>query len=359
MWIAIIMILISASPAWAQQSDWKSAWNKILAGARQEGKVVVAGPPDPVVRQELPLKFRTRFGISMEYIGGRGSDIAARLRNERAAGISTIDAFLTGLPTIVSILHAEKMLEPVKSTFILPEVLDGSNWKQGTLWFADPEATYVLRLFRFVSPMFFLNTQHARSEEFRSINDLLNPKWKGKISGSDPTVSGAGAGTAVHFYSALGEEFLKKLYIDQHPAITRNDRDMADWLARGTHPISLNAREEDVLRLQKDGFPIQAVYAMPDALGKVSGGTGFLSLMNGSPHPNAARVFANWIASKEGLEVYAKGYSSATLRKDVDESFLPPEVIPRAGVNYFDNGTWKVAVSESQIRGRVKDILGK
>jgi ABC-type Fe3+ transport system substrate-binding protein len=66
-----------------------------------------------------------------------------------------------------------------------------------------------------------------------------------------------------------------------------------------------------------------------------------LSLANKAPHPKAAQVFANWILSKEGLESYAKGYGSASLRTDIDESYLNPGNIPKKGVKYFDDTDWK------------------
>ncbi len=82
-------------------------------------------------------------------------------------------------------------------------------------------------------------------------------------------------------------------------------------------------------------------------------------LMNKAPHPNAARVFVNWIASKEGLEVYARSYNHSITRNDIDElSFLTPEEIPRPGVNYFDNGNWEFTVIEKEkVRSRLKEIL--
>ncbi len=57
----------------------------------------------------------------------------------------------------------------------------------------------------------------------------------------------------------------------------------------------------------------------------------------------------NWLASKEGLEVYARTYGHPTTRNDIDEaSFLLPEEIPRPGLKYFDTGSWRFAVTERE-----------
>lgn len=77
-------------PSWAQERGWEGQWNEILAAAKREGKVVVHGPADAASRKEIPARFQARFGIPAEYVSGRSSDLAVRLRTERRAGLSTI-----------------------------------------------------------------------------------------------------------------------------------------------------------------------------------------------------------------------------------------------------------------------------
>jgi iron(III) transport system substrate-binding protein len=357
--LVLMLFALDPAPARTQEKNWEREWNKVLEGAKREGKVVVAGPPDPGVRLEIPRRFNDRFGVPVEYIGGRGSEMAERMRREREAGLYTVDVFLTGLSTVLESLYPQKMLDPLKPLLILPEVIDPSRWKEGKLPFMDPEQQHVLRLFKFASPLAYINTKFVQPEELRSIKDLLNPKWRGKISLLDPTAPGAGGGTAVRFYAQFGEEFVRKLYVDQKPIITRDDRQITDWLAHGTYPITLNAREEAVDQLQKEGIPLLTIYAFPDAPGRVSGGTGYVVIINKSPHPNAARLFVNWIASREGVGTYARGYGSASLRSDVDETYLPAQTVPRTGANYFDSGDWQIASKEKDIRRRVLEILKK
>src|SRR5262249_51505629 len=77
----------------------------------------------------------------------------------------------------------------------------------------------------------------------------------------------------------------------------------------------------------------------------INGSPWLLSLGNEAPHPKAAQVFANWILSKEGLETYARGYGSATLRTDIYEAYLNPGNLPKAGVKYFDDTDWEWIVT--------------
>lgn len=352
--LRILLALLWALPAWAQEKEW----NETLAAARKEGKVVVVGSPDPVMRNEIVPKFKARFGISIEFLAGRSNEMAARISTERAVGVYSVDIFLAGPDTTATTLYAEKMVDPLKPLLILPEVVEGSKWKTGKVGFIDPEERYVVRPFRSVANLLFINTDYVKLAEMRQSKDLLNPKWKGKISTEDPTITGAGANLASRFYQQVGEEFVKRLYTDQKPVSTRERRQFTDWLARGTHPICFNCREDDVRPLQKEGFKLVEIFEMSDMAGAVNASPWLLSFANRAPHPNGAKVFANWILSKEGLEIYARGYGSATVRADIDESFLSPGNIPRRGVNYFDEADWNwIVTGRRETRNKVWKLL--
>lgn len=306
--------------------------------------MVVAGSPDQVVRKEMPAQFRKRFGVPLEYLGGRG-EIVERLRMERRAGFTTIDVFFAGITTFVDILYPEKMLEPVKPVLVLPEVTDPSKWKRGKLWFMDPEEKYVLRLYSYVSAGgIAINTQHVKPGEIKSIKDLIDPKWKGKISAFDPRGSGPGSTEIIMFRKKFGEDFVRRLWIDQEIVLSRDGRQLADWLARGTYPVSF-ARLSDVKYLKEQGFPVD-VLALPDAPAALGAGNGIVGLVHNAPHPNAARVFLNWIAAREGLEILGRARGRPTTRNDIDESYAPPWEIPRPHVDYFDTVDWDFNVKE-------------
>jgi iron(III) transport system substrate-binding protein len=353
----IVWVLIF--PACSQAQDWQQRWSAVLAAAKKEGKVVVAGPPDPAVRQEIPARFKARFGIPVEYVaGGRGGEDARRLKIERDAGIYTMDVYFGGAST-TSLFYQEKMLDPIRPLLILPEAVDPTKWKKGKPVFSDPEGSYALRLLSYVRPLFNINTDYAKPEEFKSMKDLLNPKWMGKISAFDPTVSGSGVFNVAQYHQQFGEEFIKRLYVDQKPAFSRDFRQIADWLARGTYPISLDLFDAYAEELKKDGFHVHTVLSLPDIAGRVASGLGEVVLLNKAPHSNAARVFVNWIASKEGMEVYARSYGSVPMRNDIDESFLAPYLIPRPGIHYFDSGSWDFLATVEKARLRIKELLGK
>ena len=357
-WLQLVLVVGLALPASGQVRDWEKEWQRILSAAKQEGKVTIAANPDPDVRRMIPEKFTARFGIPVEYIGASSGEVLARLQAERKAGLFTIDACLGGVDPVY---YYEKMLDPLKPILLLPEVLDLSKWEQRKLWFSDPEQQYVLRILLNVVAVFDINTQRVKPEDVKSVKYFLDPKWKGKISAHDPTIAGTGNSRAAYLYVLFGLDFLKKLYVNQEVVITRNRRQMADWLVRGTHPIGLGAQSQELERLAKEGFPVSQLDHIPDAPGYLSSGPGDIALVNKAPHPNAARVFLNWMASREGVETLARSQLDNPLRTDIDKSFVQEGTIPRPGVTYsVDSGDWKYQrETRETVRQLMKELLKK
>jgi iron(III) transport system substrate-binding protein len=355
----IALIALLPASAAAQNAPWKSGWEETLAAARQEGKVVISGPPIPELRQALPAAFKARYGIAVDYLGARGgTEAAARMRSERQAGIHSVDVVFAGSQSMALIFYPEKWLQPLKPALQLPEVLDGSKWKKGKLWFADPDEQYILRLSNTVTKMFHINTDLVKPGEIRSVKDLLNPKWKGKIALQDPTVSGSGSNQAAHLYLQHGADFIKQLYVEQKPVISRETRQITDGLARGAYAITLGAEDGKIETLKAEGAPVTILENITDLYDEISASFGQVAILDPAPHPNAAKVFVNWIASKEGNEVFNRAIGTAPTRNDVDESYLPPEIIPKPGAEYFDTFDWEFTVTKKpEIRRRIKEIL--
>ena len=361
--LTFAFVAFAATQALAQTvPDWENKWNKLVADAKKEGKVVIIAPPDPQVRAALPAAFKAKYGITVDYLGGRSSETAAKMRAERAAGVHTVDVALSGIQTMAAIFYREKMLDPIDDTVLIhPEVTEGKYWKKGKPWFMDPEGKYILRLFNTVSAMFYLNTAQAKPEEIQEGKDLLNPKWKGKIVAHDPTVPGTGSNDAARLYVQYGEEFIKKLYIEQQPRILRDRRQITDGIMRGSYAIALGAEDDDMEKLSKEGIPVHPIFELKDLPGSTSAGVGQLALLANAPHPNAAKLFINWMASKEGLELFSRTRGGAPTRNDINElSFLPKESVPRPGDEYFDTYDWEFTLNtKEKIRERMGELLRK
>ncbi len=350
----------AGEPTAGTSAGWEQQWATLIEAARREGKVVFSGPPTPEVRTQVPAVFKERFGVEVEYLGQRRGDLLTRLRSERAVGLYTVDVVVGGAQSIAVEFYPEGLLDPLRPALIHPEVTDPAKWKPGKLWFIDPEEQYALRLLNSVSPILGINTSKVDPREIRSARDLLDPKYRGLLAQDDPTVSGSGANTAAYLHLRLGEEFLRRLYVDQQVRFTRDRRQLSDWLGRGVYPIVINPNAADVLEpLLRDGFPIEVIQSLPDLPGHVTAGSGIMVLLNNAPHPHAARLLVNWLASREGLAIYSRAEQGLPLRVDVDESWAREYLIPKPGVEYFDSFEWTFTVSDkAPLSQKIKAWLG-
>ncbi|HSQ11495.1 MAG TPA: hypothetical protein VLM90_00685, partial [Candidatus Deferrimicrobium sp.] len=149
--------IVGLTNAWAQAKAGEKEWAAVIEAAKKEGKVVVAGSPDPVMRNDIIPKFTARFGIAVEFVAGRSSQIVSRVETERASGIFSIDIFLAGPDTSANELYNDKMIDPLKSLLVMPEVADGSKWKTGKVWLVDPQEQFIVRAFSSVATLLFIN----------------------------------------------------------------------------------------------------------------------------------------------------------------------------------------------------------
>ena len=150
----------------------------------------------------------------------------------------------------------------------------------------------------------------------RSLNDLLNPKWSGKIGYLDPRTPGAGSSMWSFLWKLKGEEYLKKL-AGQKLFLGRDQRVLAESLARGKIALVVGVSYYSYLPFAKAGLPVKAVSTPRDEI-YVSGGSGNLAIIKAAPHPNATKVFVNWFLGREGQEIYSRAMGQATRRLDVD-----------------------------------------
>jgi extracellular solute-binding protein len=333
--LILVALLILIGAARAESQEWKSKWDRVLADAKKEGKVAVAGPPGTPYR-DVMRGFEKKYPeIVLEYQAFTPANFTARFSKERQAGQHLWDLYITG-PTGFDI-KAKKAgeLDPVRPLFILPEVGDERLWLGGfDKAFLDSEKQYVFAFQAQITPQVHVNREFIAEKDLNSIKGLLDPKWKGKIAINDPRVDGAGNGRIALWAGQLGEEFVRAL-LKQDLGLTRDDRQLADWLARGKFPIAIGIGDTEVQELHKIGvgLKIEPLGGKLAEAWRMSTGWGAVRLVNKAPHTNAAAVFVNWLLSKEGQTAWATTASRPSRRTDV------PRVVglsPEPGVDYFD-----------------------
>lgn len=332
---------------------WQLRWEKTIAEGRKEGRVIVQiVAPSPATSQFISRTFKEKFGIDVELSGLPSSVIQEKIERERKAGIFNQDVVLTSMGT--SFLFYERIEFPdvLDNVIFLPDVADGKLWMDGTP-FLDKNH-YAAGGFAGVNTLLFYNSQLARPGEIKSLDDLLDPKWKGKILINDPTITGTGNAALRTIMMFKGEDYLKKL-VDQNPTIIRDARLQTEWLAQGKYAVGIGPSFGIIKDFTAAGAPIS--YILPTEGAFLSNSPGVTMLARNATHPNASTVFINWVLSKEAQVEFARAQDTASRRLDTTAEYLALERRPRLDVRYIKDNDEAFLSKNEELTARIKEIF--
>jgi len=345
----------SAAPAAAGD------WNQVVDGAKREGQVVIMSQGGNNIADALTTGFKKRYpDVKIDFTGATGAEIAAKVINERQAGKYSVDVIVHGTTTFITSLMPAGVLDPLQPYLVGPDDSDPSKWRDSAFDFADDAGKYDLIFLAGVKVPLIYNPQQASAKDFSSYNDLLQPKWKGKIGMIDPRLAGAGLASATFWYTTqgLGKDYLVKMFGQQNVAFTPDDRQLTDWVARGQYTIGLASQDFSALDLKQRGVPLELLPAEALKEGTyLTAAWGSVGAVNRAPHPNAAKLYIDWLLSKEGQEAVAVASGYPSRRLDTSNDGLRDSVIPKPGVQYQDNSKEKYVLLKDEIIGYLKTII--
>ena len=354
-------IVVVADTRAGEVKAWQQEWEKSVQAAKKEGQVTVYVHSTYAPAVESGAFQKAFPEIKLVPVSGVELQLERRFMAERRAGKNLADVFMVGVLRSYDFYQA-KLLEPIKTALVLPEVVDESKWWQKTHHYADPEKRY---LFRYVGSaqlgQVYYNTRLVNPKEFNSFWDFLNPKWRGKIEARDIRAPGTGGSAIRLFYynPEVGPEFVKRLFSETDIAIFRDRRQGLDWLATGKFAICFWC--EGVEKGKQQGLPVESFGLMKEGAA-LSAGQGFLTLVNQAPHPNAARVFVNWFLSREGQLNFQKALAQAeeggpdSLRTDIPKDDVLAKSRRLDGVKYLDTDNQRDAMKP--VMKLVEETLG-
>jgi ABC-type Fe3+ transport system substrate-binding protein len=314
---AAATLTLTASLAFAQSKP--GDWDKIVDAAKKEGKVVASIPPSAELRKGMEIAFTRRYGIAVEFVPARGGAIVQRMVNEAKSGVQYFDLHIGGTESVVSAMLPENVLEPVEPYFYLPEVRDPKQWWGGHIW-VDNAKKYVYNFVAYQTVSLWSNSNEYKPAEFKSFDDLLNPKLRGRIGISDPRTPGSGSSMWSYMNYIKGEEWLKK-FVAQKLFVTRDLRLLAENLAKGKIALTSGIGYSEFQPFIKANLPVVPLPVPKEGL-YASGGYGHLVILKNPPHPNATRVFVNWLLGRDGQEIFGRGMGVGTRRLDIDTKWL-------------------------------------
>jgi len=275
-------------PALAADAEW----DQVVAAAKKEGRVVVyAGVTTPMTGA-VGEAFEKKYGIKVDLLFLRSSEVRERIRTEQASGVANADVTINSAST--------ETLQKEAGTFQPHGYLPNSARTRPP--FKDDG---------YLMPVVFgrwgllINTNLVKPEdEPKSWKDVLDPKWAGKILMDDPRINGGGHVFFTATYDRFGREFHEKIAA-MKPEISRETRVADRRVAQGEFAIYYPFTLSNLPNLQ--GLPLKAI--VPEE------GAPYLpfatAMLKGAPRPNAARLYMNFYLENEAqeLEVHA-GFQS-------------------------------------------------
>jgi hypothetical protein len=256
----LVLFLLTTASQTASAAAWQEEWQATVQAAKREGQVTVyiSGYGATLDAGHFQKDFPE---IKVVAVTGSSGQLGPRLLAERRAGKYLADVSSAGAQPHYQLFYASKILEPISSTLILPEVTDTSKWWGGKHWYIDPEGQYI---FAYVGNMtgtgaYAVNT--VNPTEFKSYWDFVNPKWKGKIVARDIRNPGPGGDNMRFFYHhpGLGPKFIHHLFSEMDLTLTRDFRQGIDWLAQGKFSLALFFSTSDVKAAVRQGLPVEVL----------------------------------------------------------------------------------------------------
>jgi iron(III) transport system substrate-binding protein len=362
MLLALFFGLGLATGLGAQEAGWKEKWDKAVAGAKKEGRLVLFAPAGQLLRDSIIQGFKKAYpDINLEYHGGRDGELTTKILAERTAGIYTVDVLMTGSLVAHAHLRPNKALDPIEPALILPEVTNVKNWRDQQLHFSDKEGKYNLVYAGYTRPLLALNPK-VKQEEVDEYQKLLDPKWKGRINISDPVVPGGGYAFFHWLWTVLGSEktadYARRLRA-QAGLVDRNNRRQLEWVAQGRYDIVVAPGTSQLHQLLNAGLQIGVLAEFKGLPKWLSSGAGSVMLMNKSPRPNAASVFINWMLSREGQTAWSRANDLPSRRIDVPTDHIPAYMIPKPGVKYWQDYLEGNNVRSEEEEKLIKEVFGQ
>ena len=296
-WLAIASLVAAAVSA-------RAADEALIAAAKREGRVVWYSTLiiNQFVRPAAEA-FEKKYDIPVDYVRSDGSGLVVRLLTEKRAGKLQADVFDN---TEVS---AELMKENVILGW-LPE--PGATLPKQ---FYDPSGYWVATNIYVLTPG--MNTDLVKDGGPKTLNDLLDPKWKNRMAWSSASRSSGAPGFIKLVFAEMGREagidYLRRLAGQNITGVAVSARQLLDQVIAGEYAIGLQTYNNHSVISAAEGAPVKWVPLEPAmALYNVVFAT------NGGPHPNAAKLLVSFLVSTEGQRLFR------------DANYLPvaPDVPP-------------------------------
>lgn len=346
---------INTKPA---PGGWETEWENTLSLAKKEGKLVIYGSPKPEAYSAMSAGFKKNFGLIVETVVGRSAEVVAKIQMEHRAGLYLGDVVLVGGATAVLDLGNLDLLARIDPLIILPEVKDDKVWYKKSLenQLLDPGHLSFSFIAGLDMPL-ARNTNMVGPQDIKAWEELLQPKWKGKLLINDPTTTGKGQSNFAMIGKMKGWDFWRAI-TRQEPIVIRDNRLQMEWLAQGKYPLLISPSTSSAQEFIDAGAPVGFIRLQEGNYTTSSGGV--ISVFKRSPHPNTTKIFLNYLLSREGQTLWSQADGGQSARIDVPADKLNPLRVRTPGIMYPASDDWEFYMwrQKTNVEEIAKEIFG-
>ncbi len=350
-----------AATVLAATSDSQQDYDKTLAAARAEGKVIVAGPPGADQRRAIVQNWAKAYpDIPLDYTGARGTQIISKIVRERLAGIYNWDVILAATNPAAFTRVPIHALAPFRDAIIAPDLIEDKTWVDGfAAGFMDKEGKYLY------SPtgvagltLGFVNRSCVPESDLHDAGGLASSNLKDKIVWYDPTGPGSGSRSTWWLAVNQGKAWLKTMFEAQGVTFSRDYRQMADWIVSCYKPVGIGMPFDMILQMQKHGVgeSVQemtgAAYFGSDPVWESA--NDHIAWFENAPHPAATKLFVNRYLSQEFQQAYADATRGNSRRTDVRPGDPNPNHVMHSDVQYRSVGDEPATVDIQNLQKEIK-----
>jgi len=315
------------------KAAWEQEWDNLVTAAKKEGQFVVMTAQGASYRKALGAFEEAFPGITVDHTTGNASTVVPRLLQEIKGGIYSHDVLLTTVTTPYKSLRPADALQPVRPLIFRPDVVDDTVWRDGfEAGFFEKEKRWMYAATLDKSVGIWINTDQVRENEITKLEDLLNPKWRGRMISTDIRSVGT-TWNVLDMKRGGGEEFVRKLYGEQKPVLVRDLRQGSEFMVKGQYAIGIGLPNEDIVRdFWAEGLGKNLKQIEIDWVTFLLCRSHLYS-MSQAPHPNAMKLFVNWFLTKEAQTGWAQTVGQNSRRLDVPAG--DPLKLPTPGKKYL------------------------
>jgi len=313
----------------------------LVEAARKEGKLAFYTAMDLPVAERFAKAFEAKYaGVAVRVERSGAERVFQRIGQEQASNIRVVDVVNTADAAHLIVWKREGWLAP----YVPEEVAQHFPEEH-----RDPDGMSALT--RVWLSSLGYNTSLVKAEEApKSLADLLDPKWTGKMVKAHPAYSGTIMTATFQIVRELGWEYFEKL-AKQKVMQVQSSTDPPKKLALGERAVMADGNDYNLIQLKERGQPVEVVYPA-EGTPFVTGPT---AVFAAAPNPNAARLFQNWLHSREAQQLLVDFARQHSLHAQVSEK---PGGRKLSEIKLMKDDAAGVEAQAEEIKARYAKIFG-